>query len=238
MVMTLLSRNNEKQQPATPAPMEYHNVLSPEILELLASRICHDLISPVGAVHNGVEFLQEMGAEAGGEAIDLIAHSAEMAAAKLQIFRLAYGAGGRDPSIKPEDVHAAFENMIQLDSKVEQDWDPHGDLGFDMRPDGYIKLLTGALLLAHECLHKGGNLKVTAGPAPDTTHIIAEGTGAVLRDNIDRALACNIEVSALDPRLVHPYVMGIFGDHYNLSLRVAETAAERITFAITARESS
>ncbi len=73
------------------------------MLEVLASRVCHDLISPVGAVHN-VEFLQETGIEGGADAIALIAHSAQQAAAKLQIFRLAYGAGGRDPNIKPEDV--------------------------------------------------------------------------------------------------------------------------------------
>ncbi len=52
------------------------------VLELLASRICHDLISPVGAVHNGVEFLEESGVTGGEDAIGLISHSAQMAAAQ------------------------------------------------------------------------------------------------------------------------------------------------------------
>src|SRR3954470_6811530 len=89
--------------------------LEPAVLELLASRVCHDLISPVGAVHNGVEFLQETGVEAGAEAVALIAHSAQQASAKLQIFRLAYGAGGRDPNIKPEDVKKAFASLVDAD---------------------------------------------------------------------------------------------------------------------------
>lgn len=122
------------------------------VLELLASRICHDLISPVGAVNNGVEFMQEMGTDAGEEALNLIAHSAAQAAARLQAFRLAYGAGGRDPSVKPEDVHETFGELIGGDGKIKQDWNPHGNLGFAERPVGYCKMLMAGLMLAQECL--------------------------------------------------------------------------------------
>ena len=83
---------------------------SASVIELLASRICHDLVSPVGAINNGVEFMEETGddAEQRAEALNLIAHSASQASAKLMAFRIAYGSGGRDPNIKPEDVQKAF----------------------------------------------------------------------------------------------------------------------------------
>ena len=64
------------------------------VLEILASKICHDLISPIGAVNNGVELMEEMGPDAGPEATGLIAYSAHQASAKLQVFRVAYGVGG------------------------------------------------------------------------------------------------------------------------------------------------
>jgi len=65
-----------------------------DILELMASKVCHDLISPIGAVNNGIEFLTEMGPDAGEEVTDLIAFSASQASAKLKAFRMAYGVGG------------------------------------------------------------------------------------------------------------------------------------------------
>src|SRR5688500_6225011 len=89
------------------------------VIELLARRICHDLVSPVGAINNGVEFMEEMGdaPEQRKEALGLISHSASQAAAKLMAFRIAYGSGGRDANIKPEDVQKAFSQLITADGK-------------------------------------------------------------------------------------------------------------------------
>ena len=74
---------------------------SSRLASYVASRICHDLISPVGAINNGVEFMEEMGEdpEQRKDALGLISHSASQASAKLQAFRIAYGAGGRDNNV-------------------------------------------------------------------------------------------------------------------------------------------
>ena len=164
------------------------------VLELLASKICHDLISPIGAVNNGVEFLQEMGADAGDEVTGLIAYSAQQASAKLQAYRIAYGAGGADDSLKPEDVHKSIESIVSVDGKIKQVWDPYADLGYgDDRPHAFSKLLMCALLFAKDCLHKGGELDVRAGHG-DESHIIAKGENAALRDNIDGVMAMQIQI--------------------------------------------
>lgn len=65
----------------------------------LASRLCHDLISPVGAVNSGIELLTEFGDDPDGESMQLIATSAKTASEKLQFFRIAYGNAGSGANI-------------------------------------------------------------------------------------------------------------------------------------------
>lgn len=195
------------------------------VLELLASRICHDLISPIGAIHNGIEFMQEMGPDAVDDALGLISHSSAQASSKLKLFRLVYGAGGADSSVKPEDVHAAFGAFIEADEKITQDWDPHADLGFGAAlPAGYAKILAGTMMMAAECLPKGGQVSVTAGDQDNETLICARGDMVLLRDYYEEALSALLPVSDIDPRLVHPYVLGQLASHYGL--RVAPTTQD------------
>jgi len=105
------------------------DVVSIHVLELLASKICHDLISPVGAVSNGVEILEELGADAGDDVTNLISFSATQASSKLKTMRMAYGLGGSDDSIKMEDVHQLFADYIEGEKRLSQNWDPYADLG-------------------------------------------------------------------------------------------------------------
>lgn len=204
------------------------------VLELLASRICHDLISPVGAVNNGVEFLQETGLEGGNDAIDLIAYSAQQASARLQAFRLAYGAGGRDPNIKPEDVHRTFGDLLGKDSRTAQDWDPHADLGFTDRPLGYCKILMGALMLAMENMPRGGIIKVEAGVRPGTTIVTGEGQDAAPRPHMDQALNRTLPTADLDPRLVHAYALSMIADQYCLNVNMTCETPGRIVLTLSA----
>lgn len=213
--------------------MEPSNV-DATVLELLASRICHDLISPVGAVHNGVEFLEEIGAgENAGDAIGLIAHSANQASAKLQVFRLAYGAGGRDPNITPDDIHKAFTLLTGTDGKVTQDWDSKANLfGEDERPLGFCKILMGTMMLAQETLLKGGVISVVRA-TDGAIHVIARGDGATVRPQVREALALALSPEALDPRLVHPFVTAIIARQYGFTITIPEAADGRIVFALT-----
>lgn len=207
-------------------------VLDSRVMELLASRMCHDLISPVGAVHNGVEFLQEMGLEAGEEAVSLIAHSAGQAAARLQIFRIMYGAGGRDSNIKPADLKKLFGDLVDADGKVKQDWDPHS-LSHTERPVGFCKLLLGCMMLAQESLPKGGTIRIeTTGTGPVT--VTAEGTDAALRPHVPEALTRNLDVDSLDPRLVHAYVLSVLGAQYGYTVSPGKQDRDRAVFVLTA----
>jgi histidine phosphotransferase ChpT len=200
------------------------NAAVTNLLELLSSRICHDLVSPVGAINNGIEFMEDAGddPEAVKQASELIAHSANSAAARLQAFRIVYGAGGVGGNIKPEDIQKAFGALIRSDGKVRQSWDPFGPLGIDPKTKGYCKVLMGTLVLAQECLPKGGTVYVDPGQGTETL-VKAEGTDAVVRDNVEAALKHEIAQDSLDPRLVHPYVMGLIAKTYDLTISLQKT---------------
>ena len=217
------------------APMEEPKKQTASVLELLASRICHDLISPVGAINNGVEFMEEMGddPEQRKDAIGLIAHSASQASAKLQAFRIAYGAGGRDNNVKPEDVQKAFSQLISADGKITQQWDPFGNLGpAKPYPFAFCKMLMCGMMLAMECLMKGGYVMVRPGEANQTL-IIAEGESVLLRDNVEAALKQEISTEDLDPRLVHPYAISVIAQHYGYTLAIKEKRDDRVCFLLT-----
>ena len=200
-------------------------------IELLSSRICHDIISPVGAVNNGVEFMQEMGPDAGDEAINLISYSASQAAGKLQAFRFAYGAGGADPNIKPEDIQKAFSGLISGEGKIAQTWDPFGPLGPSPLPKGFCKMLMCTMMLGVECLPKGGSISVR--PSEDkNTLVIAEGPDAGVRDSVEEALAGKIAPEALDPRLVHPYAIGILAQKYGFKIEITDKQDGKVTMTL------
>lgn len=212
------------------------------VLELLASRICHDIISPVGAINNGIELMQEMGAEAMDDGLELVAYSASQSAAKLAAFRLAYGAGGKDPNIKPEDVQKNFGELIRAEGKISQTWDPYGNLGPNegskSLPPGYCKMLMCAMMLAMECLPKGGYISVRPGMGDDAGHsiIIAEGEGATVRDQVEDALEQKLDPEDLDPRLVHPYAIGVLASSYDFDISIKSQAEGRIEFLMKCPE--
>lgn len=206
------------------------------ILELMASKVCHDIISPIGAVNNGIEFLTEMGDNVDEEVVNLIAFSASQASAKLKAYRMAYGAGGADDSIKPEEVHQAIESIVAEESKVKQDWDPYSELGYgEDRPKAFCKMLVCNLLLAMECLPKGGTLQVRAGEGNETI-IIATGENACIRERTGEALEQKIPRDALEPKYVHPFLTGLLGQSYgySASMHEAEEGAVHIHLKLPA----
>jgi histidine phosphotransferase ChpT len=203
--------------------------LDTHVLELLASKICHDLVSPIGAVNNGIEFMQEMGADAGPDATDLIAYSATQASAKLKAYRMAYGAGGADGSIKPEEVKAAIHGMVSADGKITQEWDEHNpELGMDAekfeRTPAFSKMLICLLLQAMDCLPKGG-VMVVEGSGKETT-VTARGENAAFRDRSVDALSLDLHNSVMEPKYVHAMLTGLLAKNYGYALTASSSEGE------------
>ncbi len=196
------------------------------LLELVASKICHDIISPVGAVSNGVEILEELGPDAGEDVTDLIAFSASQANAKLKALRMAYGLGGADESMRIEDTHKTFGELISGEKRLSQSWDPYADLGIEP-VKGYCKLLLCGLIFVSEGLPKGGILSVS-NDGDNTTLITGSGENAHYRDNFVAALHHQLPISSIDPKLVHPYVTGLIAQKYGFTISTEETGANQI----------
>lgn len=209
------------------------NQIDSHLLEILASKICHDLISPIGAVNNGIELLEDMGPDAGPEATALIAFSARQASAKLQAFRVAYGVGGADSTIKPEDAFKAIELIVSQDKKIKQEWNPATPLGGAQPPRGFSKILVCALLLAMECLPKGGTLSVVPGNGVETA-VVAKGENASLRGQTADALALKLDPHGLDPKYVHAYMTGLLAARYGLKIAAADSGQGFVSVTISA----
>lgn len=206
--------------------------LDVQILEMMASKICHDLISPIGAVNNGVEFMREMGADAGDDAVDLIAFSAAQASAKLKAYRIAYGAGGADSHITLDDVYQAIQGIIEGDKKFSQDWDANGPLKSAAYERGYCKVITCLLLLALDCLPRGGSVIVQKNDSGGTV-ILATGQDARLKPGTDQALNMSIESDDVQPQNVHAYLCGVLAVYYGFALSFTEGQDGQVNFSIT-----
>jgi histidine phosphotransferase ChpT len=129
-----------------------------DLAALVASRVCHDIISPVGAITNGLEVLDEENAEDMKEfAMDLIRKSARQASAKLQFARLAFGAAGSaGAEIDLGDAHSVAAGFL-ANEKADLDW----QVPRLLMPKNRVKLLLNLILLANQCVPRGGLITVT-----------------------------------------------------------------------------
>lgn len=189
-----------------------------KIIELIASKICHDLISPIGAVSNGIEIMEEMGADAGDEVSSLIAYSSKQANAKLKAMRMAYGLGGAEESIKIEDVHQTFGEFIEDEQRLSHDWDPYADLGIEPQR-GLPKMLLCGLMFVAECLPKGGIISVEK-DADGSMRLKGAGENANMRDGFEDALNGKTDSDSLEPKCVHAYVTYLTAKEYGFKIDV------------------
>src|SRR6476659_2926551 len=148
-----------------------------DLAALLCSRVCHDLISPVGAIVNGLEVLEEEKDEATKEfALDLIKKSARTASAKLQFCRIAFGAAGSaGAQIDLGDAESVARGFLE-DDKTKLAWNVPRVLLAKNR----VKLLLNMLVIAGQTIPRGGALTVEATGSGDTMgfKVTAAGTNA------------------------------------------------------------
>jgi histidine phosphotransferase ChpT len=161
-----------------------------DLASLLCSRLCHDLMSPVGALNNGIELLaDEQDPEMRDKCLELLADSARASANKLKFFRLAFGAaGGFGEEIDTLEAQAALEGVFGPERRIELGWVvSEGKL-----PKGAVKLLLNLGLLAGDALVRGGRLDVGAESRDGEVELVIRAEGPrilldpVLRDTLTR----------------------------------------------------
>ena len=177
-----------------------------DLAELLCARLCHDLAGPVGAVATGAELLAEEGGDS-GEALDLLASSAAAASQRLRFFRLAFG-----PAAKPV---AAGELRELASNFLAGSATSGGTLAVEWRDNangpwdgGAAKLLLNLLLVARDCLPRGGTLRVTLRPGPDLlADLVAEGQAVATAEAV-AGLAGAIPGSPASSPVTSPFGIG------------------------------
>jgi histidine phosphotransferase ChpT len=176
-----------------------------EFAALLVSRVCHDLVGPLGAVVNGMEVLEdERDPVMREEAIKLVTQSADQALARIQFMRIAFGAAGSaGAELDLGEIGRLIQGLLE-GGKTSLQWNvPRLYWAKD-----WAKLLMNATLLAADCLPRGGVVTVEAGPDPAAPHfhIRAAGLNARVTEDVDRALkgeAVNVDARYVQPFLTH-----------------------------------
>jgi histidine phosphotransferase ChpT len=192
-----------------------------QVLELVCSRLCHDLISPIGAVGNGLELMAE---EADQDLLDdarrLVEDSSSRAAALLQLYRSAYGNAGNQPAFGVNEAvklakEALDANRLNLTASVA---------GGGEWPAGYGKLVLNAILTVSEWLPRGGQLSLTVENAAGFD-VKAEGQQAACPKDAERLIRLDragIEVTAHN---IQPYLTGLIAARQNYRLSASQPAA-------------
>src|SRR5215475_3608527 len=134
-----------------------------EFSALMVSRVCHDLVGPLGAVVNGLEVLEdERDAAMREDALKLVTSSADQALARIQFMRIAFGAAGSaGAELDLGEVGRLITGLL-AGGRVTLEWNvAHAYWAKD-----WAKLLMNATLLAADCLPRGGTVTVEAGQTP------------------------------------------------------------------------
>ena len=175
-----------------------------ELAALLCSRVCHDLISPVGAIVNGLEVLDDNPKPDDRDfALDLIRKSAKTASARLQFCRLAFGAAGSSGAqIDLGDAQAMAKGHIE-DGKITLGW----NLPRLLLPKNRVKLLLNMLIIAQQTIPRGGTLKIDPIGEGETMsfRVTSTGLNARVPQNIADVLSAPTVPPAADAHAVQPY---------------------------------
>ncbi|GAB5481402.1 MAG: histidine phosphotransferase family protein [Parasphingorhabdus sp.] len=206
-----------------------------DLAALLCSKLCHDLLSPVGAINNGLELLEdETDPEMRDRCLDLLADSARASADKLKYFRLAFGAaGGFGDEVDPAEAKQLVESLVGDQGKITLGWAVQsGTL-----PKKAIKILLNLALIAREALVRGGQLDVGAEQGDNGIEVVvrAEGPKIALDDGIRAALEGTLPQSALTARTAAAWMSRELSCENGGDLRVSpDSGTELLLGAIVA----
>ena len=204
-----------------------------DLASLLCSRLCHDLMSPVGALNNGIELLaDEQDPEMRERCLELLADSARASANKLKFFRLAFGAaGGFGDEIDTHEAEAALEGVFGPERRIELGWMVSGD----KLPKGAVKLLLNLALIAGDALVRGGRLDVGAERGGDGIELVIRGEGPriLLDPTLRETLANGSSGGAIEPRAAGAWLAHSLAAEAGGTIRLSDPSAEVLLIGAT-----
>ena len=202
-----------------------------DLAALLCSRVCHDLISPVGAIVNGLEVMEDgKDEETNAFALELIKKSIKTASARLQFCRIAFGAAGSaGAQIDLGDAETVARGFLE-DDKTKLTW----TLPRLLLAKNRVKLLLNMLVIAGQVIPRGGTITVEPLGSGDALSfkVKAAGANAKIPQAVPDLLAGGSHGGSVDAHAIQPYYTGLLARSTGLKIGIA---ADGDTIAITAQ---
>ena len=204
-----------------------------DLASLLCSRLCHDLLSPVGAMNNGLELMADEQDPAMRErCLELLNESARASANKLKFFRLAFGAaGGFGETIDTREAHAALAGLFGTEKPIQLGWIVAGDV----LPKGGVKLLLNLALIAGDALVRGGRLDVGAERDGTRLEIVirAEGPRILLDPTLRETLTRGSADGTVEPRAAGAWLAHALASEAGGEIRLSDASAPVLMIGAT-----
>lgn len=185
---------------------------SVDLASLLCSRLCHDMLSPVGALSNGIELLRdERDPEMRERCMELLEQSARISADKLKFFRLAYGAaGGFGDSVPTEEPRDLIEGLVGDNGRIALQW----TVSEAALPKPAVKVLLNLTAIGIDALPRGGALEVGAERRDGATEIAVRAAGEKIAfdKSIGRALDASLPDEELTGRTAPAYMVRLISE--------------------------
>lgn len=200
-----------------------------ELAALVSSRICHDVVGPVGAIFNGLEVLEDDDDEQVQQyAMDVIRRNTKNAWARLEFARLAFGAAGSAGTDIPFNKIQDLANAI-LEEKHKVKWSS----AHDFMPKGYAKLILNLVVVAVAAIPRGGEitLNVSGDIERPTIEIVSTGEGARLPERVPAILQGEHE-GDIDALVIQPYYTYRLLADGKLSINI-EFSENKVSFSIS-----
>jgi histidine phosphotransferase ChpT len=194
---------------------------STDLAALLCSRLCHDMLSPVGALSNGLELLRdERDPEMRHRCMELLEQSARISADKLKFFRLAYGAaGGFGDTVPSEEPRELVEALVGGNGRVAFDW----AVANEALPKAAVKVLLNLAAIGLDALPRGGELQVGAEQRDGATEIAVRAAGAKVAFDpaIGHALDGTLPDEELSGRTAPAHLIRLIAEEHGGGLQYA-----------------
>jgi histidine phosphotransferase ChpT len=204
-------------KPAELAPVTLEGL---DLASLLCSRVCHDVISPVGAIVNGIELYDSGDAAMKEFSIDLVRKSSRQASARLQFARIAFGAAGSAGAMIDTGDAGQVATAFFSDEKIALVW----EIPRALLPKNQVKLLLNLVMVATHAIPRGGQIKATGTVVGEdgAFTITAQGINARMPPHAEDLLAGRAPNGVIDAHAIQPYYAG----------QIARAAGMQVTMAI------
>lgn len=192
-----------------------------DLAALLCSRLCHDMLSPVGALSNGLELLaDETDPEMRERCIELLEQSAKISTDKLKFFRLAFGAaGGFGENVPVEEAQEVIGALASDAKRVEVNW----ALAESTLPKPAVKVMLNLAHIALDALVRGGTLDIGAEKRDGNIEIVARAAGQRIAfdETIGRALQGELSASDISSRTAAAHMIALVAGEMGGGLQYA-----------------